>query len=258
MTDQVLEAFDRFLADRPGVRQRLGQPGWALPDPREFQVKPLGNGNALLWRGRSNVLDIVLPGGARDNIILCDAIELGRASLTLNGGGNLVVLCASTKFQAKITIQGDGHLLYWGEGATCNEGTVVMGAGHRGTTVMFGADCMLSQRVTVRAADSHGILDVGTREVTNVPGSIVVGPHVWLGNGSTVLKDVEIGPGSIVGAGAIVTADIPALSTCVGVPARVVRQNTTWTRKSSPTEEQKDQVFRLLAQVGAAVPAPVG
>jgi acetyltransferase-like isoleucine patch superfamily enzyme len=52
---------------------------------------------------------------------------------------------------------------------------------------------------------------------------VVIDEDVWLGVGSVVLPGVHIGRGSIVGAGAVVTRDIPAGSVVAGVPARVLR-----------------------------------
>jgi acetyltransferase-like isoleucine patch superfamily enzyme len=53
---------------------------------------------------------------------------------------------------------------------------------------------------------------------------IVVEDDVWIGTGSRVLDGVTIGRNSIIGAGAVVTADIPAQTVAVGIPARVIRQ----------------------------------
>lgn len=53
---------------------------------------------------------------------------------------------------------------------------------------------------------------------------IVVEDDVWIGSGSRVLDGVTIGRNSIIGAGAVVTADIPAHTVAVGIPARVIRQ----------------------------------
>ena len=46
---------------------------------------------------------------------------------------------------------------------------------------------------------------------------------VWLGAGAIVLDGVSIEKGSVIGAGAVVSKDIPPYSVAVGVPARVVR-----------------------------------
>jgi maltose O-acetyltransferase len=52
---------------------------------------------------------------------------------------------------------------------------------------------------------------------------IVVGDNVWLGGGVIVLPGVTIGENTVVGAGAVVTRDLPADVVAVGNPARVVR-----------------------------------
>ena len=53
---------------------------------------------------------------------------------------------------------------------------------------------------------------------------IVIGNNVWLGGGVIVCPGVTIGDHSVIGAGAVVTRDIPESVVAVGNPARVVRQ----------------------------------
>ncbi len=52
---------------------------------------------------------------------------------------------------------------------------------------------------------------------------ITLGDNVWLGGGAIVLAGVSIGDDPVVGAGAVVTRDLPANVVAVGNPARVVR-----------------------------------
>ena len=54
-------------------------------------------------------------------------------------------------------------------------------------------------------------------------GPIVLDDDVWVGDSATIMSGVHIGQGAVIGAGAIVTHDIPAYAIAVGVPARVVR-----------------------------------
>lgn len=66
---------------------------------------------------------------------------------------------------------------------------------------------------------------------------IVIEDDVWLGANVTVVDGVTIGKGSIIGAGAVVTGDIPPYSIAVGTPARPVknRQHLDYT---APQEAQ--------------------
>ena len=55
---------------------------------------------------------------------------------------------------------------------------------------------------------------------------IKIEDDVWLGVGSTVLDGVTIGKGSVIGAGAVVTKNIPPYSVAVGVPANVIKERS--------------------------------
>lgn len=54
-------------------------------------------------------------------------------------------------------------------------------------------------------------------------GPIIIEDDVWLGYGVIVLSGVRIGRGAIIGAGSVVTKDVPAGAIAVGMPARVMR-----------------------------------
>jgi len=53
---------------------------------------------------------------------------------------------------------------------------------------------------------------------------VTIGNDVDIGVSAVVLPGVSIGEGALVGAGAVVTADIPPYAVAVGVPARVIKQ----------------------------------
>jgi acetyltransferase-like isoleucine patch superfamily enzyme len=55
-------------------------------------------------------------------------------------------------------------------------------------------------------------------------GGIVIEDDVWLGYGVIVLDGVRIGKGAVVGAGSVVTRDVPEGAVAAGVPARVVKR----------------------------------
>jgi acetyltransferase-like isoleucine patch superfamily enzyme len=64
-------------------------------------------------------------------------------------------------------------------------------------------------------------------------GSTEIGKNCWLGSKSVVLDGVSIGDSAVIGAGAIVTKNVPAETLVMGVPAKVIRQLS----KDSPVTE---------------------
>jgi len=60
----------------------------------------------------------------------------------------------------------------------------------------------------------------------------VIGNRVYIGRGATILGDITIGDGAIIGANSLVIHDVPPNATAVGVPARILR----CTRRSNDRE----------------------
>lgn len=58
-------------------------------------------------------------------------------------------------------------------------------------------------------------------------GKIIVGDDVWIGSHAMILSGVHIGNGAIIGAGSIVTKDVPSYAIVVGNPAHVVKYRFT-------------------------------
>ena len=60
----------------------------------------------------------------------------------------------------------------------------------------------------------------------NLAGNVTVEEGVFIGTGAIIIPGKRIGSHAIIGAGAVVTDDIPPYCTAVGVPARVIKQNS--------------------------------
>lgn len=55
------------------------------------------------------------------------------------------------------------------------------------------------------------------------PKPIKIGDNVWIGSNATILQGVDIGDGAIIGAGSVVTKDVPKNAIVVGIPAKITR-----------------------------------
>jgi maltose O-acetyltransferase len=69
-------------------------------------------------------------------------------------------------------------------------------------------------------------LNAGQRRGKEFGKPIEIGSDVWVGGGALVLPGVRIGPRTVIGAGAVVTRDIPDGVFAAGNPCRVVREIT--------------------------------
>jgi putative colanic acid biosynthesis acetyltransferase WcaF len=86
--------------------------------------------------------------------------------------------------------------------------------------VFLGEGAMVSQGAFLCAA-SHDYADPAFPLIHE---AIVVGNRAWVAARAVVLMGVKIGEGSVIGAGSVVTKDVPPNTVCAGNPARVVKQ----------------------------------
>jgi lipopolysaccharide O-acetyltransferase len=105
-------------------------------------------------------------------------------------------------------------------------------------SVRIGRGCLFASHVYITDHD-HDFSNPMDPVISNnraVAAPVEIGDFVWLGERVMVLKGVTIGERSVIGAGSIVTRDVPALSIAVGSPARVVRQwdDAQWRKVESP------------------------
>lgn len=90
--------------------------------------------------------------------------------------------------------------------------------------IQIGKDVQIAPRCAFYPYD-HGF-DPGeliARQPLTTKGGIVIDDDAWLGFGVIVLDGVRIGKGAVVGAGAVVTRDIPDGAVAAGAPARVLK-----------------------------------
>jgi acetyltransferase-like isoleucine patch superfamily enzyme len=99
--------------------------------------------------------------------------------------------------------------------------------------VVIGSFCSIADGVQIHGESHHSIhrassypfrfTMLGQREPGRGKGRVTIGNDVWIGSRAIILANVTIGDGAVVGAGAIVTRDVPPYAIVAGNPAKLIR-----------------------------------
>ncbi len=115
-----------------------------------------------------------------------------------------------------------GYQITVGARTFANFGLVILDVAR----VSIGDDVQIGPNVQLLTA-THPLEPGPRRDKWESAEPITIGDNVWLGGGVTVCPGVSIGENTVVGAGSVVTQNLPADVLAVGVPARVVRSLAT-------------------------------
>lgn len=111
-----------------------------------------------------------------------------------------------------------GHHVHFGNNVYANSNLTLVDDGN-----IFVGDCvMFGPNVTIATAN-HPIEPSLRKRALQYNKDVYIGDNVWLGAGVIVVPGVHIGADSVIGAGSVVTKDIPEGVVAVGNPCRVLR-----------------------------------
>ncbi len=204
------------------------QGGFSLPVGKAL-------GSALFY-GRplaSNVWDLILQALIREPALRSHCTSIGTG-LRLHGPAPFIMGTGRIDIGSHVEIAAPCYMVI---------GTDAPGAAHlrigdhvhvgpynvfsAAQAITIGNHCRTGPFVSIYDTDVHPTdaerrrVDYGTMD--GVPtAAITIEDDAWLGVGAIVLKGVHIGRGAIVGAGAVVTHDVPAYTIVAGNPARSI------------------------------------
>jgi maltose O-acetyltransferase len=171
---------------------------------------------------------------------IIDFSHIVNAQLSLRGKARTPF---SVRLQGRVQFSGSGEVVL-GDGVSLN-GTVVpielvtytsgrieignhtfvnYGASIAArNSVKIGSHCLLGHYTFVMDNNQH---DVVKHEELPQSEPVIIEDHAWIGSKAVILPGVRIGTRAVIGAGSIVTRDIPPRCVAAGNPARVIRHLT--------------------------------
>ena len=185
--------------------------------------------------------------GKKGNIVLAGPRSAIPASIHFQGNNGLVILGEHCTWFADLAIRlsSDDELLFWGARASSNGTSIVLSG--EGMSVIVGEDCMFAADTVIRTSDLHSILSLEDGSWLNPPESVLLEPHVWVGQEAMLLKGSQVGTGSIIGAKSLVNGKIPPESIAAGLPAKVIRRGVSWDRAAKPLGNELPGSLAALA-----------
>jgi acetyltransferase-like isoleucine patch superfamily enzyme len=136
------------------------------------------------------------------------------------GNHNLLSIGRHVEINHNVTIWGDEIEI--GDYVQLNPNVSIYGKVYLGRYVMVGPGCMIAG-----GHHSFDSAEIPMRFQGGESMGVRIDEDVWLGANCVVRDGIHIGKGAVIGAGSVVTGDIPPMSVCYGNPARVVRKRDT-------------------------------
>jgi galactoside O-acetyltransferase len=137
-------------------------------------------------------------------------------------GAHSIRLLGTTLVGNYCYFNADGGSITVGNWTAFNNGVHINAA--VGGNIVIGDNCAIGPGVVMRTANHKYLkLDVKIQNQGHDIADIVIENDVWIGANAVILGGVHIGMGAVVGAGAVVTKDVPPMAIVLGVPAKVIK-----------------------------------
>lgn len=186
-------------------------------------------GVQLIFKGYGRIKKDCI--GINNIIAIDECSEIHKPEIFIRGNGNKLIIGKNCIVgpRCSFRMEGDNITIEIGDRTTFTR-DVQLCAQENESNIWVGEDVMFSNTIIVRTSDSHPIYNEEGKRI-NPPANVKIGNHVWISPNSKIFKGVTVGDGAIIGSDSLVTKDIGGASLAVGHPAKIVKENITWTRE---------------------------
>lgn len=143
-------------------------------------------------------------------------VEINGSPISIGKNANLI---ATSDQKIRLSVwsrSAESGRIVIGDNVIISPGVRISAAGE----IIIGNDSMIANGVYITDSDWHGIYD---RVSMGIARPVRLEQNVWIGDSAIICKGVTIGKNSIIGAGAVVTSNIPANCVAAGNPAKVLK-----------------------------------
>lgn len=179
----------------------------SLPLPTRQQNVIVGSGK--ISSPSPPILDVPVRIDGAGMVALAHGIRLGYAPAPRIGDGEILLQARTPESTVSI-----------GQKTILNNNVSIVA----NIKIQIGDRCLIGNLVMIFDSDFHHLDPARRLEEPPPSKPVIIGNNVWIGSSAIILKGVHIGDNSVVGAGAVVTRDVPANVVVAGNPAKIIRQ----------------------------------
>lgn len=145
-----------------------------------------------------------------------------NCAVFIEGGGTNIHYC-------NIEVRGNNSEILIKKGFTSEQVSLKACEGRK---IVIGEDCMFSASIYISTTDFHSIIDANTGKRLNPAKDVIIGNHVWLAHGVSVLKGSVITNNVVVGKNSTIEGKLDeSHSVYVGTPAKKIKSGVNWKRE---------------------------
>ena len=198
--------------------------------------------------------------GNNNTVDIGKSLRGGKLKIHIRGNNNKIHILPSSELQSvNISIGNYVEIsnaeIFIDEGACIVNIEILVEQHH--CKLHVGKRCLMSKDILFRLGEiPHLVFDSETHEYVDTPHDLIIGDHVWIGAGATLLKKTKIGNDCIVAARAVVTKEMPGNNVMIaGNPAQIKRKNVYWIAswhnirpEEAPYKEKYEQYIKQYGE----------